>query len=123
LLEFLTQNFDAIVVEATGLGHMPTNTPENLKNYETLKKFIKNGGVVAITSQCLFGRVHPNVYANLRRLSSIGCIFCDDMLPETAFIKLSWLLGNYKKEEAKKLIDKNLRGEITKRTEYEEEFL
>lgn len=123
LLEFVTQNFDGVVVEATGLGHMPTNTPENLKNYEALKKFIKKGGIVAITSQCLYGRVHPNVYANLRRLSNIGCIFCEDMLPETAFIKLSWLLGNYKKEEAKKLIAKNLRGEITERTEYEEEFV
>jgi len=116
LLQFMTKNFDGVVVEATGLGHMPTNTKANLKNYETLRKFIKKGGIVAITSQCLFGRVHPNVYTNLRRLSNIGCIFCEDMLPETAFIKLSWLLGNYKnKEEIKKLITTNLRGEINPR--------
>lgn len=116
LLEFMTKNFDAIVVEGTGLGHMPTNTKSNLKNYETLKNFIKKGGIVAITSQCIFGRVHPNVYANLRRLSNIGCVFCEDMLSETAFIKLSWLLGNYKdKDKIKELMKTNLRGEINPR--------
>ena len=66
---------------------------------------------------------HPNVYVNLRRLSNIGCIFCEDLLPETAFIKLAWLLGNYKKEEAKKLLTTNLRGEINQRIEFEEDFL
>jgi glutamyl-tRNA(Gln) amidotransferase subunit D len=35
------------------------------------------------------------------------------MLPETAFVKLSWLLGNYSKKEAAELLAKNLRGEIT----------
>ena len=123
LLDFIASNYKAFVIEATGLGHAPTNTKENLKNYEILKKFIKDGGIVAITSQCLFGRVHPNVYTNLRRLSNIGCIFCEDMLPETAFIKLAWLLGNYPKEEAKKLLTQNLRGEISERTLYKEEFL
>ncbi|MBW2963249.1 Glu-tRNA(Gln) amidotransferase subunit GatD [Candidatus Woesearchaeota archaeon] len=123
LFEFLAKNYKAIVFETTGLGHMPTNLgKENLKNYEILKKFIKKGGMVAITSQCLFGRVHPSVYSNLRRLSEIGCVFCEDMLPETAFIKLSWLFGNDKKD-AKRLLTENLRGEINKRIEFEEDFL
>ncbi|MCK4589849.1 MAG: Glu-tRNA(Gln) amidotransferase subunit GatD [Nanoarchaeota archaeon] len=123
LFEFLAKNYKAIVFEATGLGHLPTNLgKENLKNYETLKKFIKKGGIVAISSQCLFGRVHPNVYVNLRRLSEIGCVFCEDMLPETAFIKLAWLLSNYKKD-AKKMLTENLRGEINKRIEFEEDYL
>ena len=122
LFEFFTKNYNAFVIEGTGLGHAPTNLgKENLKNYETLKKFIKKGGIVAITSQCLFGRVHPNIYTNLRRLSNIGCIFCEDMLPETAFIKLAWLLGNYKnKDEVKRLLVENLRGEINPRIQPDE---
>jgi glutamyl-tRNA(Gln) amidotransferase subunit D len=124
LFEFFTKNYKAFVMENTGLGHAPTNLGEsNLKNHELLKDFIKNGGIVAVTSQCLYGRVNPNVYTNLRRLSDIGCIFCEDMLPEIAFIKLAWLLGNYPKEDAKKLLTKNLRGEITDRTLYKEDFL
>lgn len=123
LFEFYTKNYKGMIIEATGLGHMPTNLGKNVKNYEILKKFIKNGGIVAITSQCIYGRVNANVYTNLRRLSDIGCIFCGDMLPETAFIKLSWLLGNYKKEEAKIFLTKNLRGELNEKTLFSEDFV
>lgn len=123
LFDFFTKTYDAFVIEGTGLGHAPTNTPDNLKNYETLKKYVEKGGIVAITSQCLYGRVHSFVYTNLRRLADIGCIFCEDMLPETAYIKLAWLLGNYPKDEAKKLLSKNMRGEISERSAYEEPFI
>ena len=120
LFEFYTKNYKAIVLEGTGLGHAPTNLgKDNLKNYTLLKKYIKDGGIVAITSQCLFGRVHQNIYSNLRRLKEIGCIFCEDMLPETTFIKLAWLLGNYP-SKTKKLLLENMKGEINTRlgTEY-----
>ncbi len=124
LFDFFTKNYKAFVIEGTGLGHLPTNLgQDNLRNYELLKEFIKNGGIVAITSQCLYGAVHPYVYTNLRRLSEIGCIFCEDMLPETAFIKLSWLLGNYSPEETKKLLAKNLRGEISLHRTFEKDFI
>jgi len=122
LFEFYCKNYKGIVIEGTGLGHAPTNLGKNnLANYETLKKYIAKGGLVAITSQCIFGRVNPNVYTNLRRLADIGCIFCEDMFAETAYIKLSWLLGNYPKK-AKELLSQNIRGEITECTKYEEEF-
>ncbi len=123
LFRFFTDNYDAFVIEATGLGHTPTNVGKNLKNYETLQEFIKKGGIVAITSQCLYGAVHPSVYTNLRRLSEMGCIFCKDMLPETAFIKLAWLLGNYPREKVKELMAMNLRGEINERLQFEENFI
>ena len=117
LYEFFAGHYKGFVLEGTGLGHAPTNLgEENLKNHATLKKYIAEGGFVAVTSQCLFGGVHPSVYVNLRRLSSIGCLYCNDMLPETALIKLSWLLGNYKDpEQIKRLMVTNLRGEINER--------
>ena len=95
---------------------------ENLPNYNALKKFISNGGFVVLTSQTIFGRVHKDVYVNCRRLAKIGIIFGEDMLTDAAYIKLAWLLGNYEKEEVKKLITKNLRGEINERL-MEDEFL
>jgi len=123
LFEFFCKNFKGIVIEGTGLGHAPTNLgKDNLKNYETLKKYIKKGGIVVVTSQCLFGRVHPYVYTNLRRLHDIGCIFGEDMIPETAFIKLAWLMGNYPKK-VKDMIREDLRGEISDRSLYKEDFL
>lgn len=47
----------------------------------------------------------------------LGVIPGEDMLANTALVKLSWLLENYSKEEARKLIGKNLRGEIAERSE------
>jgi glutamyl-tRNA(Gln) amidotransferase subunit D len=115
LFDFYTKTYKGIIIEATGLGQAPTNLGINEKNYETLSKFIKKGGIVGITTQTIFGRVHPFIYKNCRRLHEIGCIFCQDMLPETAYIKLSWLLGNFTDEEARILLPMNLRGEIKER--------
>ena len=104
IVDALTKKkYRGIVFEGTGLGHAPTNIEENLPNYRALKKFIDNGGIVVVTSQCLFGAVHRDVYVNLRRLGNIGCIFGRDMLSETAFVKLAWLLGNFKKDETKEM--------------------
>ncbi len=116
LIEVLiNKKYKGLVLEATGIGQAPTNIKENIPNYNALKKFIDSGGVVVLTSQCIFGKVHSDIYTNCRRLEDIGVIFGEDMLTETAFVKLSWLLGNYKKEDVKKLIKKNLRGEINDR--------
>jgi L-asparaginase/Glu-tRNA(Gln) amidotransferase subunit D len=63
-----------------------------------------------------------NVYDKGRDLQKLGVISGEDMLTETAFVKLAWLLGNYKADEAKKLVPQNLRGEINPRIS-EKEFL
>lgn len=123
LFKFFTSNYKGFVIEGTGLGHAPTNFGDNVKNYELLKAYIEKGGIVAITSQCLFGAVNPNVYTNLRRLAEIGCVFCHDMLPETAYVKLAWLLGNNSADETKKLLGENLRGEINPNLAYKEDYL
>jgi len=120
--------FKGLIIEGTGLGHTPLDvldecTEVHDKIKETIKKLNEKGVVMVMTTQCLFGRVNMNVYSKGRTLQQLGIIPGEDMLPETAFIKLAWLLGNYSPEEAKKMMVQNLRGEITNRTEYEEDFL
>ncbi len=114
------QGFKGIVLEGTGLGHAPIGSKgksaeENKKNFEAIKKLAEKS-VVIMTSQAFFGRINMNVYSTGKDLMHAGVIPAEDMIPETAFIKLAWLLGNYSPEEAKKLIGKNLRGEITERS-------
>ena len=114
--QFLSyKGYKGLIIEGTGLGHTPLDvidneTKEHAKIRNALKQLSKNT-VLVMTSQALFGRVNLNVYSKGRDLQGLGVISGEDMLPETAFVKLSWLLGNYPKE-AKKLIGKNLRGEI-----------
>lgn len=114
-LEFYKkEKYRGLVIEGTGLGHTPIR--ENDSFVKKIKELVDAGVIVAVTSQCLNGRVNPNVYTNLRKVAAAGAIYCEDMLPETALMKLSWLLGNYSPKEAKEMLTKNLRGEITQFT-------
>jgi glutamyl-tRNA(Gln) amidotransferase subunit D len=75
---------------------------------------------VVMASQCIYGRLQMNVYSTARDLQAAGVVGnLDDMTAETAFIKLAWLLSNYKKEEVAGLMTKSLRGEISARSEYD----
>ncbi|MFH1391477.1 MAG: Glu-tRNA(Gln) amidotransferase subunit GatD [Candidatus Diapherotrites archaeon] len=127
--EFYTKNkYKGLVIEGTGLGHTPGHNPDGkLKLHEkffpAIKKLVDSGCVVVMTTQTIFGRVHMHVYDKATDLVAQGVIPGEDMLPNTAFVKLAWLLGNYKTEQVKELIGKNLRGEISEATPYEEEFL
>jgi glutamyl-tRNA(Gln) amidotransferase subunit D len=104
-----------IVVEGTGLGH----APDRLR--PSIKKAIDEGIVVAMSSQCLFGRTDMNVYRSGVELLDIGVISCEDMLPETSLVKLMWALANSKNQDAtKELLLKPLVGEIDMRSEESE---
>lgn len=103
---YVDKGYKGIVIEGTGLGH----TPETI--FDGIKYAVENDVLVAMTTQTINGRVNMNVYSNGRELQKLGVIGCEDMLPEVALVKMIYLLGNYDLEEAKKLICKNLVGEI-----------
>jgi glutamyl-tRNA(Gln) amidotransferase subunit D len=70
-----------------------------------------------MTSQCVWGRVNMNVYDTGRDLLEIGVTPLGDMLPETALVKMMWVLGQTKDvEEAKRLLTKNIANEFSDRT-------
>jgi glutamyl-tRNA(Gln) amidotransferase subunit D len=101
-----------LVLEGSGLGHTPAGI------FSCLKSAVENGIVVAMTSQCIWGRVAMNVYRTGVELLEIGVVPCQDMLPETALVKLMWLLANSKSaEEAAQKLPVPLVGEIDMRSE------
>ena len=119
------KGYKGLVIEGTGLGHTPGQAPNEICNihkkfYPAIKKVIDSGCIVLMTTTCLFGRVSMNVYDKGRDLLNLGVIPGQDMLPETAFVKLAWLLGNNPKDKVKELIGNNLRGEINERIEPDE---
>lgn len=118
ILDFYkSKGYKGIVIAGTGLGHVATS----LKKYSwipKIKEMTKKGIAIAMTSQCLYGRVHPFVYTPLRKLSMLAnAIFCEDMLPEVAYCKLMWVLGKTKEmEKIKEMMLTNYVNEITKVT-------
>jgi glutamyl-tRNA(Gln) amidotransferase subunit D len=110
-IEYLASKNDGIVFAGSGLGHAPGRL------LETVQKLIRDGIHIVMTSQCLYGRVNMNVYSNGRDFLKAGVIPAEDMLPETAFVKLMWVLGQTDDAaEVKKMMLTNYVGEITDRT-------
>lgn len=114
---YIEKKYKGIVIAGTALGHVPTINPK----YSLLKKIreMVDGGItVVISTQSVYGRVHPYVYTNLRKLSvEMDCIFVEDMLPETAYVKLGWALGHTRKpEDVRKMMLTNCAGEMTDRS-------
>jgi glutamyl-tRNA(Gln) amidotransferase subunit D len=116
IFEFLSR-YEGIVIEVAGLGHMAID--EARKNLlPALKKAIDNGLIVVACPQTIYGRLQPLVYSPGRKLIKTGIIFLEDMLAETALVKLGWVLAKEKnKDKIKELMLKNIAGEINKRLE------
>ena len=90
---YLKKKYKGIVLEMSGLGHAPTR--RSRKSWtKKLKEVQKKGIVVCATAQTVYGRLDPLVYSNGRELLDTGIIYLEDMLSETALIKLSWVLGH-----------------------------
>ena len=107
----VSKGYKGLVFEGTGLGHISHQC------IASVRKAVENSVIVAMTSQCIWGRVDMNVYDTGRDLLNAGVIPLEDMLSETALVKLMWTLGQTKNlEEAKKLLIKNIAGEISPRT-------
>ncbi len=79
---------------------------------------------VVMTSQCIWGRVQMRVYRTGVELVQRGVIPAEDMLAETAYVKLMWVLAQTRNlSEVRLRMLENLVGEITdcsKRSQYEE---
>ena len=79
--------YRGIVIAGTGLGHV------NKPLYPAIKRAIQKGVTVVMTVQTLWGFAQMYVYDTGRDLLDLGIIPMDNMLPETAYMKLAWVLG------------------------------
>jgi len=107
--DLMKKGYSGIILEGTGLGHVSKEC------YNIIETCIKNGMIIGMTSQCIWGRVRMTVYSSGRKLLQLGVIPLENMLSETALVKLMWILGNFN-ENKKELLVKNLAYEITDRS-------
>lgn len=107
----VNKGYRGIILEGTGLGHV------SHKCIPAIRNAVDKDVIVAMTSQCIWGRVDMNVYDTGRDLLNIGVTPLEDMLAETALVKLMWTLGQTSNaQEAKKLLTTNIANEISART-------
>jgi glutamyl-tRNA(Gln) amidotransferase subunit D len=107
---YVANGYRGLILEGTGLGHV------SARCYPSLEAAVKNSMFVGMTSQCLWGRVDMNVYSTGIDLQKIGVNPLEDMLPETALVKLMWVLGQT--EDPRKIAEMmrtSLAGEISPR--------
>lgn len=90
---YLENGYKGIVLEMGALGHVATMRSRNGWT-KKLKDVQEKGLIVCATTQCLYGRTDPLVYSNGRDLLATGIIYLEDMLSETALVKLGWVLGH-----------------------------
>lgn len=105
----IVEGKNGVVIAGTGLGHV------NEKLIPCIEELTSRGIPVVMTTQCLWGRVNLNVYSTGRKLKKAGVISGEDMLPETALVKLMWALGH---DDAIAIMKKNIAGEMTERSVY-----
>jgi glutamyl-tRNA(Gln) amidotransferase subunit D len=105
--------YKGIVFIGTGLGHV------NKELYPAIERAHKKGVHMYMTLQTIWGYVHMFVYDTGRDMMAKGIIPAGNMLPEVAFIKLGWALGQTDDpEEVKKLMLTPINDEITSREPY-----
>ncbi|HPT04906.1 MAG TPA: Glu-tRNA(Gln) amidotransferase subunit GatD [Bacteroidales bacterium] len=114
IIDSLVDNgYKGIIIAGTGLGHV------NKPIYPAIERAVKKGVHIFMTVQTLWGYVHMFVYDTGRDLMAKGIIPAENMLPEVAYIKLGWVLGQTNDpEEVRRMMLTPINGEITEREPY-----
>lgn len=104
---YLKNKYKGIIIEFFGIGNIAVGGSR--KSWTTkLKEVMKKGMIVCATPQTIYGRLQPLVYVTGRELVDSGIIFLEDMLTETAFVKLGWVLGHKEWSKNQKLVKEKM---------------
>ncbi len=111
IIDALIDNgYRGIVIAGTGLGHV------NKPLYPALKRAQEKNIAVYMTVQTLWGYVQMYVYDTGRDMMELGVTPMANMLPEVAYVKLGWALGQSSDlQRVKQIMFTPVNGEITER--------
>jgi glutamyl-tRNA(Gln) amidotransferase subunit D len=109
----IDNGYKGIVIIGTGLGHV------NKPIYPAIERAAKAGVAIYMTVQTIWGYVHMFVYDTGRDLMAKGIVPAENMLPETAYMKLGWALGQTNDlEKVKEIMLTPINDDITLREPY-----
>ena len=108
---FMKPPIQGVVLQCYGAGNVPTNRKDIMRLF---KDAAARGVIIVSVTQCTSGSV-SGLYATGKALLDMGVIPGNDLTPEAALTKLSYVLSkdewdiDYKRE----MMKTNLRGEMT----------
>lgn len=106
----IDNDYKGIIIAGTGLGHV------NRPLYPSLKRAHEKNIAVFMTVQTLWGYVQMYVYDTGRDMMELGVIPSANMLPEVAYMKLGWALGQTNDlAKVQEIMLTPIAGEITER--------
>jgi len=109
----IDHGYKGIVIAGTGLGHV------NKPLYPAIERATRAGVAIYMTVQTLWGFVHMFVYETGRDMMKKGVIPAENLLPEVAYIKLAWALGQTKDlQKVKEIMLTPICGDITEGEPY-----
>jgi len=112
---YYEKKYKGIVLELSGIGNASN------KWIKKIKELSGKGMIFCGTSQCINGRVDGMIYSSGRKLVEAGVIYLEDMISESALVKLGWVLGHEEWIKSKNLIKEkmlqNIVGEFNGRLE------
>ena len=111
IIDALIDNgYRGIIIAGTGLGHV------NKPLYPSLKRAREKNIAVYMTVQTLWGYVQMYVYDTGRDMMELGVVPGANMLPEVAYMKLGWTLGQTNDlAKVREIMMTPVAGEITER--------
>jgi len=105
--------YKGIIIVGTGLGHV------NKELYPAIERAHAKGVHMFMTLQTIWGYVHMFVYDTGRDMMAKGIIPAGNMLPEVAWVKLSWILGQTEDPvKVKEMMLTPINDEITEKEPY-----
>lgn len=105
--------YKGVIIVGTGLGHV------NKELYPAIERAHAKGVHMYMTLQTIWGYVHMFVYDTGRDMMAKGIIPAGNMLPEVAWVKLSWILGQTDDPgKVKEMMLTPINDEITPREPY-----
>ena len=101
----------AVILETYGSGNAPCRS----WFLALVREAASRGKILLNVTQCLSGDVDMDIYATGRALKDAGVICGHDITTESALGKLFYLMGgNAENDKVKVLLERNLKGEISK---------
>ena len=101
----------AVIIETYGSG----NAISKPWFTDIIRESVDSGKILLNVTQCLAGDVNMNLYATGKALKEAGVVSGSDITTEGGLAKLFVLMGEYAdNEKVKRLLEKNLKGEISK---------